>query len=83
MLSGADLSHALKKGTDFSALSEWETKFLKSVSAQKKRGKTMSSKQITNIMKILNTLADKKVIVRNSIDGDVEICDRILDALGR
>lgn len=83
MLNGNDLAHAKKKGEDFSAFSEWELKFFKSIVAQKKRGKTLSNKQIAQVIKILNNLADKKVIVRKSIDGDREICDRILDAIGR
>ena len=83
MLSGGDLAHALKKGQDFSAFSDWELKFFKSIVAQKKRGKALSGKQITIVVRILNTLADKKAIVRESIDGDREICDRILDAIER
>ena len=32
---------------------------------------------------ILNDLADNKVVQRNSIDGDCELCDRVLDAIDR
>ena len=83
MLTGADLAHALKKGQDFNALSEWENKFFKSVVTQKKRGKTLSGKQIDIVLKILENLSSKGAIKRNSIDGDEEICDRILDAIGK
>lgn len=82
-LSSDDLKHALKKGENFNALSEWEKKFLNSVAGQKKRGKVLSDKQVTQVIKILGNLVDKKAILRNSIDGDQDICDRILDALGR
>ena len=82
-LSGFDLYHAFKKGQDFNAMSDWETKFLRSVSAQKRKGKPLSNKQIPYVIQILETLADKGAIVRDSIDGDKEICDRILDAIGR
>ncbi len=83
MLSGADLALAQKKSEDFTALSDWDKKFLKSVTAQKKRGKTLSTKQLPILLRILTELADKGVITRNSIDGDQEACDRILDAIGR
>ena len=82
-LAGDVLRHALKKGEDFGVLGAWDTKFLKNVSSQKKRGKTMSAKQSAQIYRILSELADKGVIKRESIDGDQEICDQILDALGR
>ena len=82
-LSGDVLRHALKKGEDFGVLGDWDKKFLKSVSVQRKRGKTMSLKQTKQLMRILGELADKGVIKRESIDGDQEICDTLLDALGR
>lgn len=81
-LSGDDLKHALKKGEDFNILNDWEKKFLKSVAAQKKRGKVPTDKQVASLIKALMGLVTKGAIVRNSIDGDQEICDRILDALG-
>lgn len=83
MLTGNDLGHALKKGQDFDALSDWENKFFKSVVAQKKRGKALSTKQLSVIIRILTDLADRGVIKRNSIDGDKEICDKILNAIGK
>ena len=43
----------------------------------------MTQKQIAVVISILNELADKGVIKRDSIDGDVEICDKVLDAIGR
>ena len=82
-LSGDVLRHALDKGESFGALGDWDKKFLKNVSGQKKRGKTMSPKQSAQIVRILSNLADKGVIKRESIDGDQEICDQILDALDR
>lgn len=83
MLTGIELAHALKKGQDFNAFSDWENKFMKSIVVQKKRGKTLSDKQLTQVMKILESIAEKGVIKRNSIDGDKEICDKILDAIGK
>ena len=82
-LSGDTLKHALKKGGDFGALSDWDTKFLKSIAAQKKRGKVLSEKQVNSLARILNKLVDKEVIKHDSIDGDQDICDEILEALER
>ena len=43
----------------------------------------MSEKQLATLRRILTNLADKGAIVRNSIDGDQDLCDKVLDALGR
>ncbi len=83
MLSSFDLYHVLSKSENFKALNEWETKFFKSICAQKKRGKVLTPKQIESLINILNNIVDKGVIKRNSIDGDIDICDRVLDALGK
>ncbi|HHX37499.1 MAG TPA: hypothetical protein GX717_05920 [Clostridiaceae bacterium] len=80
-LSGDDLKHAFKKGSDFDALNDWQKKFIKSVAAQRKMGKTLTDKQINSLRGTLTGLAEKGAITRNSIDGDQDICDRILDAL--
>lgn len=82
-ITGDELKHLLKKGTDFGKLNEWQTKFLKSVAAQKKRGRTFSDKQIASIINILYQMVDNGIIVRDSVDGDQELCDKILDILER
>lgn len=82
-LSGDDLKHALKKGEDFRALNDWEKKFLKSIVAQKKKGKVLSDKQILQLIKILESLINSQVIIKESIDDDQDICDRILLAMGK
>ena len=53
------------------------------MAGQKKRGKVLSEKQIIVVKSILNSLADNKVIQRDSIDGDQELCDKVLDAIDR
>lgn len=83
MLTGYELGHALKKAQDFNALDEWSNKFFKSVFVQRKRGKALSAKQLSVLLRILTDLADRGVIKRDSIDGDKEICDKILDAIGK
>lgn len=77
------LKHVLKKGEDYKKLNEWSKRFLKNISALKKKGKDISGKQINCLIKILNELADEGVIKRDSIDGDQLICNHILDALER
>ena len=81
MISGDDLFHLWEKNKSFKALSDKEAKFLGSVAHQRKRGKTLTPKQLKWLNDILLTLRDKKVIQRDSIDGDQEICNRILDLL--
>lgn len=80
-LSANVIKHALKKGEEFNALNEKEAKFLKSISAQKKIGKVLSEKQVKWLKSILETIIAKGAITRNSIDGDQEICDLILNAM--
>ena len=83
MLTGNELGHALKKGQDFNVLSDWDNKFFKSIVVQKKLGRALSAKQLAVIIRILTDLADRGVIKRDSIDGDGEICNKILNAIGR
>lgn len=80
-LSGDDIKHAFKKGVDFDALNDWQKKFMKNIGTQRKMGKTLSDKQIGSLINTLTVLVDKGAISRASIDGDQDICDRILDAL--
>ncbi len=80
-ISGQAIRNALKKGQDFKALTDKEVKFLKSISIQKTRGKTLTPKQISWLKDILSGLVTKNVITRDSIDGDQDLCDEILDAL--
>ena len=43
----------------------------------------MSEKQINYLVVILNNLADTNDIKRDSIDGDIELCKKVLDAIER
>ena len=82
-LTGNDLFYLAKKAKNFGSVSQNTLKFLNSLAAQKKRGKDLTGKQIVPLMDILNHLADNNVIQRNSIDKDKDLCDKVLDALGR
>lgn len=81
-LTGGELFYLAGKAKNFS-VAEKGIKFLSSVAGQKKTGKVLSEKQINVLMDILKDLADNNVIQRNSIDGDKELCDKVLDAIGR
>lgn len=80
-LSGNEIKTIQKKAEDYSAVNDWENKFLKSIYARKKRGKTLTDKQINKFKIILESLVEQKVIVRDSIDGDKDLCNLIIDAL--
>ena len=82
-LSGADIRHAYNKAVQYKANNKFMDKFMKSVAGARTRGKTLTAKQSAKLFELLNQIVDAGAIMRDSIDGDAEICDRILDALGR
>ena len=81
-LTGGELFYFANKAKNFS-VNEKDIKFLNSFAGQKKRGKVLSDKQIAVLMDILERLASQNVIQRDSIDGDKDLCDKVLDAIGR
>ena len=82
-LAGDELFALAKKAKAFNTVDEKSIKFLNSVAGQKKRGKVLSDKQLPILIDILNKLVDNKIIQRKSIDGDTELCDKVLDAIER
>ena len=82
-LSGADIRHALEKARQYKADDKFMVKFMTSVAGQRGRGKVLSDKQSSKLRELLEKIADAGAICRDSIDGDADACDRILDALGR
>ena len=82
-ITGGEMFALAKKAKNFTSVNPNTIKFLNSLAGQKKRGKALSERQIATLRGILNNLADNKVIQRNSIDGDEELCDKVLDALER
>lgn len=82
-ITGGEMFALAKKAKNFTSVNPNTIKFLNSLAGQKKRGKALSERQIATLKDILNNLADNKVIQRNSIDGDEELCDKVLDALER
>lgn len=81
-LTGGELFYLANKAKNFS-VNEKLLKFLNSLAGQKKRGKVLSEKQLSALMDMLKELADNSVIQRDSIDGDKELCNKVLDAIGR
>ena len=82
MLTSSDIKKVRVKGEEFKALSEKEIKFLKSI-AVKRYSTDLSDAQLEWFKDILIKLVEKGAIKRDSIDGDADLCNRILDALGR
>ena len=83
-LSGKTIKTLRTKAEQFEgAVSQKEVSFLKSCASMKGSGRNLSPKQINWLVNICNRLVDRGIISRNSIDGDQEFCDEIMDALGR
>ena len=83
-LSGRTIKFIREKASHFDgAISASEVRFLKSCASMRGRGKPLSPKQVKWRTDICNRLADREIISRTSIDGDQELCDEVLDALGR
>lgn len=82
-LTGGELFTLAKKAKSFTSVTPNTLKILNNLAGQKKRGKVLNEKQLALLKDLLNNLADNKVIQRNSIDGDEELCDKVLDALER
>jgi len=73
---------AAKKSEDYGALTPKSRAALKKFGSMRKTGKLLTPKQIGYMQGMLEDLAKRGVIKRNSSDGDQELCNQILDALG-
>lgn len=82
-LTGGELFYLAKKAKNFNSVSQKTINFLNSLAGFKKRGKVLTEKQLLALTDLLNNLADNNVIKRNSIDGDNDLCDKVLNALNR
>ena len=82
-LTGGELFYLASKASNFHSVNPNVIKYLNGFAKQKKRGKVLSEKQVTTLINILNTLADNNVIQHNSIDGDKDLCEKVLNALNR
>ncbi len=82
MLTSSDIRKARIKGEEFKVLSQKEITFMKRIASQR-YSKELTDPQIEWFKDILIRLVEKGAIKRDSIDGDVEFCDRVMDALGK
>jgi hypothetical protein len=81
-LSAEAFGHAAKKATVYRVLTEKHIKALKSWQTRVRTGRPLTPPQMSYAEGLLRELVEQGAIVRNSQDGDKEICDQILDALG-
>ena len=73
--------HAAKKAEAFQLLSEKSRKALAGFQRTKRSAGSLSGAQVAYARDLLQQLVDGGAITRNSKDGDIEICNQILDAL--
>lgn len=83
LLSASEIKHIRVKGEQYKKLTDKEINFLKSLASRKGKGLSLTANQISWFISILNSLVDADVISKNSRDDDQEICDKVLDCLGR
>jgi hypothetical protein len=81
--TGGELYYLANKAKNFNSVNQKKLDFLNSLAGQKKRGKVLSEKQLAALIDLLSYLVDNNVIQRDSIDGDKELCNKVLDAIGR
>lgn len=82
-LTGDELFTLAKKAKAFNTIDEKIIKYINSFAGQKKRGKVLSDRQLEILIDFLNQLVDNKIVQRSSIDGDIELCNKVLDAIDR
>lgn len=85
LFTATEIKNIRIKGENYQKLTDKESKFLKSIASTKAKpnSKGLSSKQLSWLISILNSLVDNNVFTRNSIDDDQDLCDKVLNALGR
>jgi hypothetical protein len=82
-LPGDVFKHLASKAKQYQALTPRARKALMDFGTRIKGGRPLTPKQLAWAVDLLEQLADARVVVRNSPDDDVAICDQILDAIGR
>lgn len=75
--------HAAKKAQTYGRLTEKSRSALVGFQRARAGGKSLTVKQLAFAKDLLEQLVESDVITRNSRDGDQELCDIILDALGK
>jgi hypothetical protein len=75
--------HLASKAKQYNALSPRARKALADFGSRIKGGRPLTPRQLAWAVDLLEQLADARVVARNSPDGDVSVCDQVLDAIGR
>lgn len=83
LLPAATIRHMEKKAEQYGLLSEKSRKFLKSMGGKRRTGATPTPRQAAYLYNLLDQMADDGAIRRDSPDGDQDMCNEVLDALGR
>lgn len=81
-VSGSTLGHLAYKAAEYDVLSARERTFLASIAKRKNTGTSLTEKQLKWLKDILLKLVQAGVVSRNSVDGDQDACDEVLDAMG-
>lgn len=76
-------THLAKKAEQYKALNDKHRQALKGFGARIKRGQSLSPKQIAYAEGLLQQLVELGVISRKTPDGDSEMMETVLHALGR
>jgi hypothetical protein len=75
--------HLSAKAKQYDALTPKARKALSDFGTRIKGGRPLTPRQLAWAVDLMEQLADARVVVRNSPDGDQAICDQVLDAIGR
>jgi hypothetical protein len=82
-LGSNGFSHIADKATQHNALNDKHRKALRGWGRQLRMGKSLTPKQVAYAYGLIEALADQGIISVNSPDGDLEIMEAALKALGR
>lgn len=75
--------HVASKAKQYNVLTPRARKALVDFGTRIKGGRPLTPKQLAWAVDLLEQLADARVVVRDSRDNDVLICNQVLDAIGR
>lgn len=80
-LNSTLILHALKKAKSYDVLNDRERSALSNFASAKRKGKSLTPKQVAYLQKMLTKLVESQAIRSDSPDGDINECLEILEAL--
>lgn len=80
-LNSTLILHALKKAKSYECLNDRERSALANFASAKKKGKSLTPKQVAYLQILLTRLVESQAIRSDSPDGDINECLEILEAL--